>query len=299
MSTKPAHLKANDRVAVVATARRVTPLDLKKGIKILEDWGLEVVPGPHLYDREGYLAGGDDQRLLDLQTMMDDPSIKAIFCARGGYGTSRIIDQLDFEKFLRHPKWIIGFSDVTALHLRLQQLKIQSIHGIMPLLFDYIGAESSVQSLKTALFKMPQSITASIDDLNRQGIAEGLITGGNLALICDSLGTSTEIDTNRRILFIEEIDEYLYKVDRMLVHLKRASKLQHLAGLVVGQFSALKDTNLSFGQSFKEIIAAHTAPFSFPVGFNFPLGHESENMPVIYSAKVRLEVGENGSGLFF
>ena len=286
-------------MAIIATARRVTYLDIKKGIRILEDWGLEVVLGEHIFEQDGYFAGHDDLRLQDLQRAINDPSIKAIFCARGGYGTTRIIDQVDFERFLLKPKWIIGFSDVTALHLKLQQLGLQSIHGTMPLLFDYVGAESSVESLKVALFGSAEMIAAPSDRLNRAGSAKGSITGGNLSMICDSLGTANDIDTHDRILFIEEIDEYLYKVDRMMVQLNRAGKLQDLAGLVVGHFSSLKDTNLAFGKTFKEIIYSHVDAFSFPVGFNFPIGHETENLSVVYSASARLEVTPQVSRLSF
>jgi muramoyltetrapeptide carboxypeptidase len=249
--------------------------------------------------KHSYLSGVDDERLMDMQTMLDDNAVRAIICARGGYGTTRILDQLDFSSFLKKPKWVCGFSDITALHLKLQSIGVQSIHSTMPVLFPKLESAESVESLRRVLFAETVSLTANPHSKNIIGEAKGNLIGGNLSLIVDSLGTSTEIDTKNKILVIEEVDEYLYRVDRMMVQLKRANKLQHLSGLVVGHLSEMKDTELSFGESIEEIILSHVRKFDYPVGFNFPIGHVNPNLSWVQGKLAKLMVTPKKSILDF
>lgn len=297
---QPAALKKNDTVGIVAPGRKLETEAIRAAVAILESWGINVKLGKNLFSaKHSYLSGVDEERLEDLQTMLNDHTVNAIICARGGYGTTRILDQLDFSSFLKKPKWICGFSDITALHLKLQALGVQSIHGTMPVLFSKPESASSVESLRKVLFGDTVSVEASRHSKNIMGEAKGNLVGGNLSLIVDSLGTSTEIDTKNKILVIEEVDEYLYRVDRMMVQLKRAKKLQHLAGLAVGHLSEMKDTELPFGESIEEIILNHVREFGCPVSFNFPIGHVNPNLPWVLGKLAKLTVTPEKSILGF
>jgi muramoyltetrapeptide carboxypeptidase len=295
MNTPP-FLKPGDKVGILATARRIAPNDIAGAVDLFNEWKLEVSLSPYLFSVDhSYLAGTDDQRTAALQQFVDDPTMAAIFCARGGYGTTRIIDQIDFSQFQKFPKWIIGFSDVTALHLKIASLGAKSIHGTMPALFSKDA--SSVESLRMALFDQPVNLDASENRSNKGGAGKGQLVGGNLSLLVDSLGTSYEVNSEGKILIVEEVDEYLYKIDRMFVQLKRSKKLEKLAGIVVGHFSEIKDTELPFGESFEEIIRFHTKEYNYPIGFNFPIGHMNPNYAWISGADALLEVEEKGSTL--
>lgn len=299
MITPPA-LKKGDTVGIVATGRKLDVSVVTAALPCIESWGINARIGKNLFSsKHSYLSGTDAERMYDLQNMLDDPSVNAILCARGGYGTTRILDQLDFTSFLKKPKWICGFSDITALHLKLQSLSVQSIHGTMPVLFSKSDSASSVESLHKVLFGEPVALVAGHHAKNKVGIAQGNMIGGNLSLIVDSLGTSTEIDTKNKILVIEEVDEYLYRIDRMMVQLKRANKLQHLAGLVVGHLTEMKDTELPFGESIEEIILNHVRDYQYPVGFNFPTGHKNPNLPWIQGLSAKLNVAAEKSTLDF
>lgn len=295
---QPPFLKTGDIIGIPATARKISREALAVAVQHIESWGFQVRLGKNIFSTtHSYLSGSDDERLSDLQQMLDDNSIQAILCARGGYGTTRILDQLDFTAFLKNPKWVCGFSDITALHLKLQHLNIQSIHGTMPVLFPIKDSVSSVESLhKTLLGKYP-GLNGEHHPSNRMGEASGELVGGNLSLLVDSLGTSSEIDTKNKILVIEEVDEYLYKIDRMLTQLKRAGKLRELSGLVVGHMSALKDTELPFGESVYEVIMNGVHEFHYPVGFNFPVGHEYPNLAFVEGRQHALKVSREGSVL--
>lgn len=294
----PSYLQAGQKVAIVAPAKSIDEAEIKMAVTIFESWGLEVVLGQHLFNTHHQFAGTDEERAQDFQQMLDAPEIKAIICARGGYGTTRIIDQLDFTKFLQHPKWIVGFSDVTVLHCHLHNLNVETIHGIMPLLFPK-QTEISIESLKQALFGKPLKVTSTLSVLNRIGKAQGVVVGGNLTLFANAIGTPSEIDTQGKILFLEEVNEYLYHIDRMMVQLRRAGKLDQLAGLVIGQFSKVKDNEVFFGQTVYEIVSDLTTEFDYPVCYNFPVGHEKHNMTIICNRKARLEVGEKTVELTF
>ncbi len=290
MYTQPSFLKQNDKVALIATAKNFDKKEVATSITLLKRWGLKVVEGKNIYKKHHQFAGNDKEREEDLQTALDDPEIKAIFCARGGYGTARIIDAISYKKFLKNPKWIIGFSDVTVLHAALQKQKVQSIHGIMPLLFGAKGYEASVQKLKEVLFGEKLSYTVASHSLNKTGNAKGILTGGNLSIINSLLGTPHEIKTKNKILFLEDVGENLYRVDRMVVQLKRAGVLKALSGLVVGHFTAMEDNTVKFGKNAYEIIADAVKEYKYPVCYGFPAGHEPDNMPLVLGAEVKLSV---------
>lgn len=295
---QPPALKKNDIVGIVASGRKLDSDPIQTSIRIVEAWGYTVRVAKNLFSsKHSYLSGSDAERLQDLQHMLDDPSVKAIICARGGYGTTRILDRLDFTSFLKNPKWICGFSDITALHLKLQALGVQSIHGTMPVLFSKPESAISVDALQKILSGGRVALEANPNLKNKIGAASGTLIGGNLSLIVDSLGTSSEIDTKNKILVIEEVDEYLYRVDRMLVQLKRAGKLQHLAGLVVGHMTEMRDTELPFGETIEEIILNQVQGFTYPVGFGFPVGHENPNLAWVQGEVRTLSVTPEKSSL--
>lgn len=289
-------LTPGSTVAVVVPARKVDDELLKLGLKALESWGLTIKLGLHSFTKsKQYLAASDVHRLHDMQDALDDPSVSAVFCARGGYGTTRILDQLDFGKFLEHPKWIVGFSDITALHLALHSLDVVSIHGCMPVQFSNPEYAQSVESLRKLLFTGATWMAAKNNPSNKLGTATGPMIGGNLSLLVDSLGTRSELDTSGKILLVEEIDEQLYKIDRMFTQLKRADKLGHLSGLVVGHFTDIKDTELPFNQTVEEIILDKVGEFNYPVAFDFPVGHQPHNLSWPHGALATLTVDQTGA----
>ncbi len=296
----PPTLQPGDLIAIVSTARSIQQEDLNQALKIFADWGLKVKLGKHLFHTSGQFAGTDAERISDMQAMLDDPSVKAVLCARGGYGTTRIIDHLDFSSLRHAPKWIIGFSDITALHGHLHNMHIQTIHSIMPALFGKEGATNDIQSLKEALFEKPLPIETHPHPLNRIGEAQGIVIGGNLSIINNIMATASDIDTEGKILFIEDIDEYLYHIDRMMVHLKRAKKLDHLAALVVGKMTGMRDNATPFGIDANTIIFEHISEFKYPVCFDFPVGHEvSKNKALICGRTAQLKVTSKQVHFFY
>ncbi|UII22764.1 S66 peptidase family protein [Fulvivirga ligni] len=273
---------------MISPSRMITPDQVELSFEVLTEWGLNVVKSSSLFHQDGYFGGTDEERLTELQSFLDDPSIKAIFCARGGYGMTRIVDDLDFTKFMEHPKWIVGFSDITALHLALDKVGFESIHGLMPVQFSYSGVEESLASLRALLFEERTEYLISPNDHNIEGEVSAKIIGGNLSLLAESLGTNTEINTDGKILFIEEIDEYLYKVDRMLMQLKRSGKFNNLAGVMLGDFSDMKDTQIPFGKNFYELVLRYFN--HVPVCFQFPAGHEPHHLALPIGRVVHLNV---------
>jgi muramoyltetrapeptide carboxypeptidase len=297
---QPAFLTQGDTVFLLAPGRKLDKQSIEASVVLIQSWGLNVIVGQNiLSDKHSYLSGTDAERLSDFQKALDDSSVRAIVCARGGYGATRILDLLDFTSFLKFPKWICGFSDITALHLKLQSLSIQSIHSTMPVQLTKAEFSDSKESLRKLLFGTPIPLTAKPATNNRTGVAEGKLVGGNLSLLNDSLGTSTELQTENKILVIEEIGEYTYRLDRMLVQLKRAGKLKNLAGLVVGHMTDIKESELPFGESAEQIILNHTREFQYPIGFNFPTGHEQPNLSWIEGATGKLTVTNEKSSLSF
>ena len=283
----PPYLKAGDTIGILCPAGYIPLERVQTAINVLQEWGFKIVSGLTLGNQHNYFSGTDDERLSDLQAMMDDDSIHAIFCARGGYGTGRIIDRIKFKKFKKHPKWIIGFSDITVLHCHLfSNYKIASMHAPMAAAFnDGQYTNEFVQSLHEALLGKKIQIESAPHPLNRQGSAKGTLVGGNLSLLAHLTGTSSEIDMKNKILFIEDIGEYIYNVDRMLYQLKRNGKFDKLSGLIVGGFTEMKDTETPFGKSIEEVIREVIEEFDFPVCFSFPVSHEKEN----YALKIGLE----------
>lgn len=296
----PNQLKTGDRVGILAPARKINRTDVEFAANVISSWGLSVVLSKNLYStHHSYLSGNDAERIDDLQNMIDDPAIRCIICARGGYGSTRIIDRIDYSSLQKNPKWFVGFSDITAIHLKLFKHKIVSVHGTMPILFSKPDSTSSVESLRKLLLEGECKIEAPAFELNRSGETMGKVIGGNLSLIVDSLGTLTEPDTNNTILLLEEIDEYLYKVDRMITHLKRAGKLENLKGLIVGHMTDIKDTELSFGERVEEIILNAVKHFNYPVAFLFPSGHENPNYAWLHGADAKLFVTSSGAVLSY
>lgn len=295
---QPLFLQKNDTVAIVSTARKITLKEIQPAIDLLENWGLKVIIGGTIGFEENQFAGSDNQRVLDFQTMLDNPEIKAIWCARGGYGTVRIIDQLDFTKFKQHPKWVIGYSDITVLHNQIHNFGIETLHATMPLDVSK-NTEQALTSLKNSLFGDSISYTISSFKENKKGIASGELVGGNLSILYSLLGSKSTINTDGKILFIEDLDEYLYHIDRMFMNLKRNGYFNNLKGLIIGGMTDMHDNKIPFGKTAIEIITDCISDFNFPVVFNFPAGHLKDNCALFFGRKVNLEVDEKKSLIRF
>jgi muramoyltetrapeptide carboxypeptidase len=297
MITIPPYLKRGDAVGIVAPAGFMAVEKMQTCIATLEDWGYTVVLGATTQSNsDNYFSGNDVERLRDLQQMLDDEHLKAILCARGGYGTSRIIDAVDFKKFAAHPKWIVGFSDITVLHSHLFAAhKIASLHAPMAAAFNNGQFNNPyIQSLKNALEGIPAAYESSPHELNRTGKASGQLVGGNLSLLAHLVGTSSDINTKNKILFLEDIGEYLYNIDRMLLQLARSGKLKKLAGLVIGGFTEMKDTERPYGEAVYDIIHAHVKNYDYPICFNFPVSHATENYALKVGVPHKLIVRDSG-----
>jgi muramoyltetrapeptide carboxypeptidase len=290
----PPYLQPGDEVAILSPASFPPTENWKQGVEVLENWGLRVRMAPNYLSRHFGLGGTDAERLSDLQQMLDDPSIKAIFPIRGGYGSSRLLDSLDFSGFKANPKWIVGFSDITALLCEVDRLGFASIHGPMPHNFCQKGGEAALQNLHSLLFEGSTSVSAPSHPLNRLGEASSEIIGGNLSLLCHLIGSPTFASTAGKILFLEEIGERLYHVDRMLLQLKRAGLFQNLAGLIVGGFTDCNEASLTIGKTAFELVAEHTSGTSYPIAFDFPAGHIPNNQPLGFGVKTKLLVNAAG-----
>ena len=295
----PPFLKTGSVVGITCPAGYVSQERVAYCIEVLKRWGFEVKLGRTIGTGEFYFSGTDSERLADLQDMLDDPKIDAILTGRGGYGVSRIIDSLDFTGFLQHPKWVCGFSDITVLHSHLQaRYGMASLHSPMCGAFKPEREnEPYLKTLYTALTGGGLSYTTQPSEHNRHGEAEGQLTGGNLSLLAHLTGSASQADTAGKILFIEDIDEYLYQVDRMLLNLKRSGQLSNIKGLIVGQFTDMKDTERPFGQSLQEIILDKVKEYTIPVCFNFPTGHEDINHTLTLGAVHKLTVTKDGGKL--
>jgi muramoyltetrapeptide carboxypeptidase len=281
------YLKKGDKIAITCPAKKL-PQPMADAIALLQSWGLEVVLGDTVTASYHQFAGDDDLRARDLQRFIDDDSIKAIIAARGGYGVIRMIDKVDFSRFAQNPKWLVGFSDITALHTHLfANYSAQSIHGQMPINIPDASARS-LTTLRKALFGEELSYEFKSHTLNRSGEGGGILIGGNLSLLVAVSGSVSDLDYTGKILFIEDIGEYLYSIDRMLYNLKRAGKLAHLAGLIVGGFSDMKDNDIPFGQTVPEIIMDIVKEYDYPVCFDFPAGHIPDNCSLVFGRQVTL-----------
>ena len=301
MMQLPPYLKPGDLVSIAAPARWVDPEDIKNFLSLLEQEGLKTITGS-IFTRHHQYAGEDKDRLDDLQKMLDHPDIKAIFCARGGYGTMRLLDKIDLKGFAEHPKWVVGFSDITALHAYLQmRIGVASVHAAMPYtLKDVTDTKNpAVESLFGVLKGEFPSYSVPAHSLNRKGKSSGILLGGNLSLLYSLTGTLFQFPTKGAILFLEEVDEYLYHIDRMMQNLKLAGMLENLAGLVVGGLTDMHDNEVPFGKNAAEIIREAVEEFDFPVCFDFPAGHVEGNMAMVLGRQVSFEVNADGSQLAY
>ncbi len=296
----PPYLTSGDKIAIVATARKVSPSEMDVAINTFRSWGLQVITGPHLFGVNNQYSGTDEERASDLQMMLDDSSIKAIVCARGGYGTARIIDNINFGTFEQHPKWIVGYSDITVLHSHIQtQYGIETLHATMPINFSDEGSENATESLRKALFGETLEYTIENQPSNKPGNGSGILTGGNLSILYSLIGTPSDIQTEDKILFIEDLDEYLYHMDRMMLNLKRSGKLSGIKGLIVGGLIKMNDNTVPFGKQAEQIISEYAQEAGIPVCFNFPAGHITDNRALIMGREVRLDIDNNGVSLLF
>jgi muramoyltetrapeptide carboxypeptidase len=288
----PPELIQGDKIAIIATARKISQKEIKPAVELLTKWGFETVFGRNLFREYNQFAGTDKERSEDLQWALDDENIKAILIARGGYGTVKVIDSIDFSRFVQKPKWIIGYSDVTVLHLHIHKnFSIETLHATMPINFPENGAEdSSLISLKKAITSDELSYVFPSFPLNREGEAEGILIGGNLSIIYSLSATESDINTDGKILFIEDLDEYLYHIDRMMMNLKRSGKLTNLAGLIVGGMSEMNDNTIPYGKTAEEIVYEAVAEYSYAVCFQFPAGHIAENNALILGRNVKITV---------
>lgn len=293
---QPPFLKKGDKIGIIAPARKISKEEIQSSIDIFNAWGLEVVLSKNLFNADNQFSGTENERAEALQIMLNDDSISAIISARGGYGTIRIIDKIDFTNFKKHPKWIIGYSDITVLHSHIHNFGIETLHATMPV--NFTKNEEATETLRKALFGEQLNYEVESHPLNRKGIAEAELIGGNLSLIYALTGSVSDIDTKGKILFIEDLDEYLYHIDRMMLNLKRSGKLDHLAGLIIGGMTDMKDNTIPFGKTAEEIITDAVKEYDYPVSFNFPAGHVEKNLALYFGRKVKLNVADTVQ-LFF
>ncbi|WP_165764830.1 S66 peptidase family protein [Flavobacterium davisii] len=295
----PPYLKKGDTVAIVATARKNIDDNLKPAIELLKSWGLEVKIGSTIGLDLNQLAGTDEQRAKDFQEQLDNPNIKMIWCVRGGYGTVRMIDLLDFTKFKENPKWIVGFSDVTVLHSHLNTMGYKSIHGIMPVTLAKATTQAK-ESLKTTLFENEYlKYDLEPHPMNRFGQAKGELVGGNLSILYSLLGSPSAIDCTDKILFIEDLDEYLYHIDRMMMNLKRNGCLESIKGILVGGMTKMKDNEIPWGKDALQIVNDVTKKYNIPIVFEFPAGHIRDNRALILGSQIILDINKECSKVIF
>ncbi|WP_407557044.1 LD-carboxypeptidase [Winogradskyella sp. 4-2091] len=300
---QPPYLKAGDTVAIVAPSGilKNNEDEVQKATMLLQNWGLHVVIGKHLYNKADHFAGTDDERCEDLQNAMDDPKISAIWCAKGGYGTVRVLDKLNYTKFKENPKWIIGYSDITALHNQLHNEGFQSLHALMciSLTKDLNEVKNAIDTFKSAIFGNPTDYTLEGSNFNKIGETSGELVGGNLTVLHTMLGSETSLDTSGKILFIEEIGEYKYHIDRMLQSMKRAGYFDNLNGLVVGNMSKMRKNTTLWGTSIEQLIIDALKEYDFPIAFNMPAGHEKDNRALVLGRTIDLKVSKTESSINF
>lgn len=294
----PPYLKPGDTVGILATARKVAEEPLGPAIKLLKSWGLNVVIGKTVGLDDNQLAGQDWQRATDLQQMLDNPSIKAVWCAKGGYGTVRIIDRIDFTKFRKKPKWIIGFSDATVLHSHINKMGIATVHGIVGISVSGATPEA-IESFRKSLFGGRIEYRIPPHAYNKNGKAYGEIMGGNLSVLYSIMGSPSEADYKGKIIFIEDLDEYLYHIDRMMMNLKRNGYFKNVKGIIIGGMTKMRDNDIPWGHDALQIVQDIVKEYNIPVCYNFPAGHIKDNRALIFGANATLEVTASGTKLTF
>jgi len=294
----PKFLQKGDTIGILATARKIDLVNLQPAIKLLESWGLHVIIGKTIGKEDHQLAGPDWQRATDFQEMIDNPKIKAIWAAKGGYGTVRIIDRIDFTNFKKKPKWIIGFSDVTVLHSHINNMGIETLHAIMAASAK-TASPQAIETFRKSLFgeKLEYHIPAS--PFNKTGKATGEIVGGNLSVLYSILGSKSEVDYKEKILFIEDLDEYLYHIDRMMMNLKRNGYFDGLKALVVGGMTEMNDNDIPWGKNALEIIQDVLKDYKFPIIYDFPAGHIKDNRALILGKTVSIDVNDKEASVKF
>lgn len=299
----PPYLQPGDTIAIVAPAGILKNKQqvIEKAVEMINGWGFHVVFGKNLYKQNNHFSGTDQERAADVQQALDDPTIKAIWAARGGYGSVRILDKLDFTKFLQQPKWFIGYSDITAFHSHIHNLGVQTIHGMMAVSVDDDAAllQETIETFKKAIFGKIIKYEIDSSEYNKIGEAEGEIVGGNLTLLSNMLGSKSSINTDGKILFFEEIGEYKYHIDRMLQSLKRAGYFTNCKGVIVGDMTKIKTNSTPWGSSTHQLIFDALKEYDFPIIFNFPAGHEADNRALILGRKIKMTVTKDKSTLIF
>ncbi|CAA0179379.1 LD-carboxypeptidase [Tenacibaculum maritimum] len=299
---KPPYLQKGDTIIILAPAGilKNRALVIDKAKMLAEKWGLKVLYGKHMFEQGNHFAGTDEQRCEDFQKALDDPTIKAIWSARGGYGSVRILDRLDFTIFKKHPKWIIGYSDLTAFHNHINNVGVETLHAMMGVSLEDKAAmiTETIATFKKALFGEQLKYEVGASRYNRKGKVSGELVGGNIAVLASMLGSESQLDTDGKILFIEEIGEYKYSIDRMLQSLRRAGYFRKLKGVIVGGMTKIKKNTTPWGSSIEQLIL-DIIPENIPVMFDFPAGHDSDNRALILGRKVVLEVEENKALLLF
>lgn len=300
---QPPYLKSGDTVAIVAPSGvlKNRTKEIEQAKTLLKSWGLHAVVGKHVFSQANHFAGTDDERCEDFQKALDDPKISAIWCARGGYGTVRVLDKLDYTKFKNQPKWLIGYSDITALHNQFHNVGVESIHALMctSLQDDQSTIEATISTFKDAIFGKPLRYTLKGSKYNKPGTASGQLVGGNLTMLHTMLGSETSIDVSGKILFIEEIGEYKYHIDRMMQSLKRAGYFDQCKGLIVGGFSKMRKNTTLWGTSVEQLILDALSDYDFPIVFDMPAGHEKDNRALILGRMVDLTVNNEQSTIIF
>ncbi len=289
----PPYLKTGDTIGITCPAGFMAKEKVAICIETLQQWGFEVMVGKTLSSHSGnYFSGTDEERMDELQAMLDNKDINAVLFGRGGYGMTRIIDKLSFKKFIKDPKWLIGYSDITVLHSHLlNKYDIASMHAPMAGAFNDIeNSREYIDALQNAMMGKKADYSCLPYELNRKGETSAILTGGNLSLLANIIGTASDVDTKNKILFIEDTGEYLYNIDRLLYQLKRNGKFNKLAGLIVGGFTEMKDTVRPFGKTVEELISDVVKEFDFPVCFNFPVGHTKENLALKSGVRYRLKI---------
>ncbi|MCB2201288.1 LD-carboxypeptidase [bacterium] len=295
---KPPSLIKGDKIGLVAPARKIKPEEIEKSIHIIESQGFTPVYDEKIFAAENQFAGIDQVRASTMQHSLDDPDVKAIFCVRGGYGSVRIIDLLNFDQFRKEPKWLVGYSDVSVFHSHINTvLNIQTLHASMPINFPE-NSEKALNGLFDVLKGTLPDYPIDSHDLNRNGSAEGVLTGGNLSVLYSLMGSVSFPDVSGKILFLEDLDEYLYHVDRMMIALKRAGVFENLNALIVGGMTDMNDNKVPFGKTAYQIIKEAVSGYDYPVCFRVPAGHFNDNRPLIMGAKVKLDVNDHAQITF-